>query len=445
MFQYIIRRLLLMIPVFFGITILYFVILQIVPGGPLEQEIMKLKEAKLKGSKNMGSVSSGNETMEISAEALEKMKKFYGFDKPIPVRYLLWLGVWPRVYNEKIIKKNDHFLQNVKYVRKEFDTFELQKWIKTEVRDGKISVYESPVGADFEFDRYPELPEFSDIKDNEWQISEGWKISYAETDSLKLFKTKFSGVLTGDLGESYEFREPVVDVIFSKVHISLYFGIIGFILSYIVCIPLGIYKAVKRNSAFDMVSSVAIFVGYSIPAFALGALLLMWFGGGSFWDVFPLGGFRSDNFDTLSTWGKITDQIHHTFLPVICYAVGSFTTLTILMKNSIIDNLSQDYVRTAFSKGLTEKRVIFRHALRNSLIPLATGIGGIIGIFLSGSFLIEKVFNIDGMGMLGYMSLINRDYPVSLGFLVIGTGVMLIGNLISDLAYALIDPRIRFK
>jgi microcin C transport system permease protein len=171
----------------------------------------------------------------------------------------------------------------------------------------------------------------------------------------------------------------------------------------------------------------------------------MLFGGGSFWDVFPLGGFRSENFADLSFWGQVIDQVHHTILPICAYAIGSFASMTILMKNSLLENLGKDYTRTAYAKGLSERRVIFVHVLKNSLIPLATGIGGLIGLFLSGSYLIEKTFNIDGIGLLGYQALLNRDYPVSLGFLVIGSLVMLIGNLISDCTYALVDPRIRFK
>jgi microcin C transport system permease protein len=177
----------------------------------------------------------------------------------------------------------------------------------------------------------------------------------------------------------------------------------------------------------------------------LGAVLLVLLGGGSFWDVFPLGEFRSEGWANLPLWDKIVDQVYHTILPIIAWEVASFATLTVIMKNSLLENLGQDYVRTAFAKGLPEKRVIFTHALRNSLIPLATGIGGLIGLIFAGSFLIERTFNINGMGLLGYTSLMKRDYPVSLGFLVIGTVIGLLGNIISDIVYAAIDPRIRFK
>src|SRR5678815_4989539 len=153
-------------------------------------------------------------------------------------------------------------------------------------------------------------------------------------------------------------------------------------------------------------------------------MLLVLLGGGSFWDVFPLGGFRPSNWEYLSFFQKIWSQLYYMFLPVVCYMVGSFATLTILMKNSLMENLGQDYVRTAFAKGLPERRVIFKHALRNSLIPLVTGLGNVISLILAGSFLIERVFNIDGMGYLGYTAILQRDYPVALGILVIGLSLI---------------------
>ncbi len=168
-------------------------------------------------------------------------------------------------------------------------------------------------------------------------------------------------------------------------------------------------------------------------------------GGGSFWNVFPLGGFRPTNWEYLNFFEKVAAQIHYMFLPVLCYTIESFATLTILMKNSLMENLGQDYVRTAFAKGLTEHRVIFVHALRNSLIPIATGLGNEIGLILAGSFLIEKVFNIDGMGYLGYTSILQRDYPVALGILVIASLLLLVGNILSDMIYVIVDPRIRFQ
>ncbi|MEO8446728.1 MAG: ABC transporter permease subunit [bacterium] len=339
---YFIRRFLLIIPTFFGITLITFLILQFVPGGPLETALMQMRSG---GQDGGGETGSSSTSQNIPQEAIEELKRFYGFDKPIYERYMIWVG------------------------------------------------------------------------------------------NLASF----------DLGTSYKYNEPVWDVIASRFPVSIYFGLIGFLLTYIVCVPLGVYKAVKNGSVFDILSSIFIFIGRSIPGFAFGAMMLVLFGGGSFWDVFPLGGFRSEDWENMSVPAQIWDQIHHTFLPVFSYMLGSFATLTILTKNSVIENLSQDYVRTAFSKGLSERKVIFGHALRNSLIPISTGLGSAISLVLAGSFLIEKVFNINGMGLLGYNSIIDRDYPVVMGILVISTILLLIGNIISDMIYAVVDPRIRFK
>jgi microcin C transport system permease protein len=337
---YFVRRFLLIIPTFVGITAAVFLVMQIVPGGPVERQIMQYQ---MQIAAHGGQV--GRSGVEIPQEAIEEMKKFYGFDKPIHVRYAMWL----------------------------------------------------------------------------------WNVVHL------------------DLGRSYIYQDPVWDVIKSRFPVSIFLGLTGFLLSYLVCVPLGVFKAIRHGTKFDFISSVVVFMGYSVPGWALGTLLLVLFGGGSFLNWFPLGGFRPDNWDYLDFFHKITTQIHYMFLPVICYMIDSFATLTILTKNSLMENLGQDYVRTAFAKGLSERRVIFVHALRNSLIPIVTGLGNVISIILAGSFLIEKVFNIDGMGYLGYTSILQRDYPVALGILVISSILLLVGNILSDIIYVLVDPRIRFR
>jgi len=252
------------------------------------------------------------------------------------------------------------------------------------------------------------------------------------------------GILRLDFGRSYVHGEPVLNVIISKFPISIYFGLIGYFASWIICVPLGVTKAIKHKSGYDTATSVLVFIGYSIPGFVACLLLLVLLGGGSFLDVFPLGGFRSDNWAELGFFAKIVDQLHHTAIPVFGYLIGGFATMTILMKNSLLDNLGADYVRTAFAKGLSEKRVIFVHAMRNSLIPLTVGIGHALGLLFAGSFLIEKTCNIPGMGLLGYNSILQRDYPIILGTLVFLVLIRLTGNIFSDVIWALIDPRIRF-
>ena len=211
----------------------------------------------------------------------------------------------------------------------------------------------------------------------------------------------------------------------------------------LVCLPLGIAKAIRHGSKFDLLTSALIFIGYAIPGWALGTVLRTIISGQLEW--LPLGDFHDPDWDLFTTGEKAVDLIRHSILPLIAYMIGGFATLTILMKNSLLENLGQDYVRTAFAKGLSERRVVFVHAMRNSVIPIATGLGGALSIVLAGSLLIERAFNIDGFGYVGFRSATERDYMVVMGILVISVLLRLLGNILSDFLYALIDPRIRFK
>jgi microcin C transport system permease protein len=231
----------------------------------------------------------------------------------------------------------------------------------------------------------------------------------------------------------------------SKFPVSLQFGIVSLLLSYLICIPLGVFKAGKTGRAFDLVSSFLLFVMYSIPGFMLGILLIVYFAGGSFFEWFPVGELYSDLYDDLSFWGKVGDRIHHFILPLICYMIGSFTVLTMLMKNSLLEEIGKDYIRTARAKGLSDKIVYLKHALRNALIPIVTGIGGFLSIFFAGSLLLEIIFNLDGIGLMSYQAVLERDYNLIMGSLFIQAVIMLVGNLISDVAYVVVDPRIDFK
>ena len=251
-------------------------------------------------------------------------------------------------------------------------------------------------------------------------------------------------ILRLDFGDSFTYEEPVIDVIFSKFPVSLQFGIASLILSYLISIPLGIGKALKHGSFFDTSSSFLLFVAYSIPPFMLAILLIVFLAGGSFMDLFPIGGVYSDYYEDLSTWGKILDRLHHFVLPLFCYTVGSFTSLTLLMKNSLLEEIKKDYVRTARAKGLPERAVHLRHALRNALIPVVTGLGGFLLVFFAGSLLLETIFQLDGIGLLSYKSVLARDYNVIMGLVFLQSILFLLGNVLSDLAYVLVDPRIDY-
>lgn len=252
-------------------------------------------------------------------------------------------------------------------------------------------------------------------------------------------------IVTLDFGDSYFNDEPVIKLISQRVPISLQFGLTSLVLTYLICIILGVMMAVRKGSGFDISASIAIIILYSIPPLMLGILLKVFLSGGSYLEWFPVGDLYSDMYFEKNFFGKFLDRIHHFILPLLCYMVGSFTVLTQFMKNSLLEEISSDYVRTARAKGLTEKSVIYKHALRNALVPIATGLSSIFGIFLTGSLIIEKIFNIDGIGLLGYQSALSRDYNVLMALIFIQSFIFLFGRLFSDVIYTVIDPRIDFS
>lgn len=246
---------------------------------------------------------------------------------------------------------------------------------------------------------------------------------------------------------SYDYPNKTAwDLISSRLPVSISFGLAAFFLTYLVCIPLGIAKALNHTKLFDAVSSFVVFAAYAIPSFALAMLLKTLFCGTveSCWDIFPLGGISGD-FDSEPTFFEfIVDRARHMVLPLLCYVAVSFAMLTLLMKNSLLDQISADYVRTVIAKGATRTRAVWAHALRNSLIPVATGLGPMISLVFAGSIIIETIFEIPGMGRLGWDALVGRDYAVFLALLALTSIFQLVGNLISDILYMLIDPRIDF-
>jgi microcin C transport system permease protein len=250
-------------------------------------------------------------------------------------------------------------------------------------------------------------------------------------------------VVRGDFGLSYRYQEPVAEVIAGKLDVSIYYGLTTLVLTYGICIPLGVVKAMRHRTVLDNATSVLVFAGYAVPGYALGALLLAFVATRVDW--LPMGGFTSENFAELSLGGKIVDLARHSFLPLICYLVGSFAFVTMLMKNHLMDNLAADFMRTAIAKGVSYRKAVLRHALRNSLIPVATHFGHSVIYLVTGSFLIEMIFDIDGYGLLGYTSLVDRDYPVVLGILTLSALLILAGNVLSDVLVALVDPRVRFE
>jgi microcin C transport system permease protein len=253
----------------------------------------------------------------------------------------------------------------------------------------------------------------------------------------------FGNILVLDLGNSTRYYEPVWGLIKSKLPVSLFYGIMAMIITYSVCIPLGVLKAVRHKMNIDNITSILVFIGYAIPNYVVAIILLMVFS--SWLDIFPLGGFTGNDYHELGMFGKLKDILYHAVLPLIAYMAGSFAVMTFMMKNSLLDYLASDFMRTAIAKGLSYRKAVLRHAFRNSLIPLATHFGNNIYLILTGSYLIEKIFNIDGIGLLGLESVIERDYPVVLGILVISSLLFMIGNILSDICVAVVDPRVKFE
>lgn len=254
-------------------------------------------------------------------------------------------------------------------------------------------------------------------------------------------------LVTLEFGNSLVTRQPALETIVSRFPVSLGFGIPGFFLTYLICIPLGVMKALRDGSKLDVGSSVILFITYSIPSLVASVVFLLIFctdrvfeGGGPF----PLGGLRSDNFYDLTAFQQILDYVWHMALPVCVSLLGGFTIFTLLMKNSMLDVISSDYIRTARAKGLSEKKVIFKHALRNAILPLMVGIGAFLSTFVAGSIVIESVFGLPGMGLLFLDAISSRDFNVMMGVVVILSTSIMVGQLISDIAYVLIDPRIDF-
>lgn len=344
LWRYIAKRLLLMVPTLFGILLVTFVVIQFVPGGPVEQLARELRGAQV-GETVTTNTGFYRASGGLDADRLAELKTLYGFDKPAYQRFgdMIWRYL--------------HF----------------------------------------------------------------------------------------DLGESFYHHQSVGSLVVSKLPVSMSLGLWTFFLTYLISIPLGIRKAVRDGSAFDVATSTLLLIGYAIPGFVLGVALLVLFGGGSFLEVFPLRGLVSDNWSELGWPARIADYLWHMVLPVTASVVGSLAVMTLLTKNTFLEQIRSQYVLTARAKGVSENRILYKHVFRNAMIPLITGFpSAFIGAFFSGSLLIETIFSLDGLGLLSYDAVVKRDYPVVMGTLYLFTLIGLVARLLSDLCYVWVDPRLRF-
>ncbi|OCG13463.1 microcin C ABC transporter permease YejB [Gilliamella apicola] len=359
MLNYLIRRLLLIIPTLFVILTINFFIVQVAPGGPVDQALALIEngpeagQAILPGGDNSAvklqqpkNESTYRGSRGLDPQIVAMIEKQYGFDKPIIERY--------------------------------FET--LKKYV--------------------------------------------------------MF----------DFGNSFFKSESVIGLIIKSLPVSISLGLWSTLIVYFISIPLGIRKAVKDGSAFDFWSSTLIIIGYAIPAFLLAVLLIVLFAGGSYWDIFPLRGLVSNHFEQLDFWGKVKDYAWHICLPTIAMVISGFASLTMLTKNSFLDEIRKQYVITARAKGLSERQILYKHVFRNATLLIVSGFpAAFVGILFTGSLLIEIIFSLNGLGLLGYEAIIQRDYPVIFGSLYIFTLIGLIAKLLSDLSYMIIDPRIDFE
>jgi len=374
--SYIIRRLLLIFPTLIGIVTITFIVIQFVPGGPIDQMRTLLKgHSGILTEAGGGAVQKpGSQPGQLDPEQMEQLKKIYHLDRPFWERYLrtfLW------------------------YAPKEQT--------------------ETPLTLEKFFNR------------------DNWE-----------------GFLIFKFGDSFYRNRSVLALIKEKLPVSVSLGVSSFFLTYIICIVLGIAKAVKSGTRFDTMTSVVVLIGYSIPGFVMGIFLIVLIGpgDGAVAHLIPLAGLTSagtPGYDEWSLAKKILDYLHHLAAPLFCYVLGGFATLTMLTKNAVLEEMKKQYVITAKAKGLSEKTVLFKHILKNALIPLVTGFPiGFLTMFFSGSLLIEQIFTLDGFGLLSFQAVIQRDYPIVLGSMFIFSLIALMGQLLTDLSYVLIDRRISF-
>ncbi len=416
--DYFIRRFLLIIPTLIGATLLVFFITRIAPGGPLEAQMQRAMALNAQRSQRNAGGS-------LSEEQKEQLNAYYGYDKSFFPAYLIWLGVLPREV-DKVYAKFPDGKTTVDTTLKTL--LPREKWTPTNAYQ-RIEVSVDSSGK---------------LTAKHGEDLSAWHVNLMpEKKMAAVFQHKYSGLLQGNLNYSLRYNDSVSSLMLSRMPVSLFFGILQAILMYGICIPLGVLKAIKHRTALDNVSSILIFVGYAIPGFVLGSVLVVYVA--ARWGWFPAGGFKSDNFEQLGFFGKVADLASHGTLPLICYIIGGFAYTTMLMKNNLMDNLASDYVRTAIAKGSSFKGAVLGHAFRNSLIPIVTTLGDIVLVFVGGSILIERIFDIDGFGMLSFQAVLDRDINLFMGILTVDVLLIMIGNILSDFFVALTDPRIRFE
>lgn len=438
--KYVLQRLLLMPITLVGITFLVFFLTRMVPGGPVERMLQEQAIGALSGDKVSGQASA-----RVGNDDMERLEELFNLQEPMWKAYLQWLGVVPQSVEIAKAEFNDAGVAAITVVSTSGHSTVLEV-----TREGDVPRYQAPEWMQEE--DWQVTLETPEMRARRLARRQGIRTEYeiaalAKSPSCRRWRAiasrrAFKGVLQGNLGLSYKYNEPVMRMMMDRLPVSLYFGLLGALISYVVSVPLGVFKALWHRSMFDSLSSILIFVGYAVPGFALGAVLLVYLGARLEW--FPLYGLVSPGFESMPFKSQIRDLAMHTVLPLSCYVVSTFAVTTMMMKNNLMEHLAADYVRTAVAKGVSFHSAVWRHAFRNSFIPVVSTFGSVICAVVGGSILIERVFDIQGFGMLSFQALIDKDYSLIMGTLLLTSILILLGNLLSDLLVVLVDPRIRF-
>ncbi|MDP7422707.1 MAG: ABC transporter permease [bacterium] len=478
---YVIKRLLLMIPTFFAISLIVFLILNLAPGRP--------------GGMAMGAEQAESaDTSGSKREAYRIFKQQFNLNKPVIFntrfalatkeiqRYLAAI-VYKNVSSRELIKAQDNLEDYGVYAVPHLVSI-MNDSSDPKLRDMAVIILTQNVPRQV-ISRYAEslsdvekklnreidqerimlkqwIYRFDDPEEKKREIIGKWKTWYEQNndrynysfgEKLKIFfiDTRFakywSNLINFDFGVSHIDKQPVLKKILSKLKYSLSLSVTSLLLAYLISVPLGVFSAVKQNTVYDRIISVILFMLYSLPSFFVASLLLTTISEGSDfgWKLFPTGGFQSRTYMSMTTIDQAKDIIWHLILPVICLTYGSLASLSRYARSGLLEVIRSDYIRTARAKGLSEFQVILKHAVRNGMIPILTLLGTILPVVLGGSVIIEVIFGIDGMGLLAYKAILYRDYNVIMGVQLISAFLVLIGILISDFSYALVDPRITFK
>jgi peptide/nickel transport system permease protein len=458
MWRYFLKRILLIFPTLFGISIITFIIIKLAPGDPTAFKM---------GNQQSGMSSDQN----LAKQVIEQTREIYGLDKPLLLNFVIFNveGNWEavqdylaegqelsgRAYDDIVepIKQADEVA--VPFLVGLLESDDLTADETTVVLEILTIKQKLSISVEMSLEKQLEYIQnwWYGGTDSTGVVRNAAKDTYHFTDFQK-FKKIFTeaqyprwlvNMMMLEFGDSIKDNRPVWDHIKESVPVSLIFTFTSFILAYLIAIPLGIYSATHQYSTGDKVTTVILFILYSLPNFWVATMAIVFFGGGDFWDVFPVTGLHSLGAEDMSTWEYLLDLGHHVALPLIIWTYGSFSALSRYMRGSMLEVIRQDYIRTARAKGLSERVVTYKHALRNSLIPIITMLANLLPLAISGSIIIESIFSIPGMGQLSFNAVLFRDYPIIMAVTTISAMLTLSGILLSDLLYAVVDPRITFE